>query len=208
VLVATGHVAGPDSATFDRIRLESSSHVVGVFRVVALAGGVEATAVVVLAFWAAAIALPSLRPITAVLTGALLATGIVEVVLKNRLDHPPPVGVSADLSELIISTPFSYPSGHTVRVVCVGLCIALVLGSRRWRWAPAVWAGVVAIVVAVLYTRLALAQHWFSDVVGGLLLSAAVLPWLTVAAPRRSGNGSRTQPAGTRASARRLGRTA
>ena len=210
VLVVTGHVAGPGSATFDRFRLDPGSQFVGVLRVVALAGGVEATALAVALFWAAAIAVPSLRPVTAVLTGALLATGIVEVVLKNRLDHPPPVGVTGgtDLSELIVTTPFSYPSGHTVRAVCVGLCVALVLGSRRWRWAPSVWVGVTAIVVAVVYSRLALAQHWFSDVVGGLVLSAAVIPWLLVAAPRRTARGSRTQPAGTSASARRLGRTA
>jgi membrane-associated phospholipid phosphatase len=210
VLVATGRVAGPDSATFDRIGLDSDSHFVGVLRVVALAGGVEATALAVLAFWIAAIVVPSLRPITTLLTGALLASGIVEVVLKNRLDHPPPVGVvgGTDLSEFIVSTPFSYPSGHTVRVVCVGLCVAVVLGSRRWRWAPAVWAGVVAIVVAVVYSRLALTQHWFSDVVGGLLLSAAVLPWLFVAAPRRTDGGSRAPLPDASTSSRRIGRTA
>lgn len=198
VLVADGRVAGPDSATFDRIRLDSGSHLVGVLRVVALAGGLEATALAVLVFWVAAAAVPSLRRITIVLTGALLLTGAVEAVLKKRLDHPPPAGVigGTDVSSVIVSTPFSYPSGHTVRVACVGLCVALVLASRRSRWTPAVWLVVMAIVLVVVYSRLALAQHWFSDVVGGLLLSAAVVPWLFVCAPRRTGGRSRARLSG------------
>ena len=88
----------------------------------------------------------------------------------------------------------SYPSGHLLAaVVCLGGCLLLLTPRTRW------WQWVlVALVGGSMGTALVFtAAHWFTDVLGGVLLAAALLcvlsalPWRSAVfrgsgpAPRR-----------------------
>ena len=67
----------------------------------------------------------------------------------------------------------SYPSGHAILTVAVYMTVALLLyRTRRWRW-PFLVA--VAVFLANSYSRLYLAVHWPTDLVGGLLIG---IVWL------------------------------
>ncbi|MFL5617086.1 MAG: phosphatase PAP2 family protein [Gemmatimonadaceae bacterium] len=67
----------------------------------------------------------------------------------------------------------SYPSGHSILTIAVYITVALLLyRSRGWRW-PFVVAAVVFL--ANSYSRLYLAVHWPTDLVGGLLIG---IVWL------------------------------
>ncbi|MYT68901.1 MULTISPECIES: phosphatase PAP2 family protein [unclassified Streptomyces] len=85
------------------------------------------------------------------------------------------------LSDPVAHAPgYSFPSGHamTAATSCaILLLIALSLVPRRGR--PVCWALAVVSVVGVGFTRVALGVHWFSDVVGGWLLGAAVVTLTT-----------------------------
>ncbi|MFJ4715180.1 phosphatase PAP2 family protein [Streptomyces sp. NPDC088785] len=75
---------------------------------------------------------------------------------------------------------YSFPSGHamTAATSCaILLLVALSLVPRRAR--PVCWALAVLSVVGVGFTRVALGVHWFSDIVGGWLLGAAVVTLTT-----------------------------
>lgn len=101
------------------------------------------------------------------LTPLLLFVGVaIEIVLKYFLPHPgPPVGLARGfhyLSFFHFPTPFSFPSGHTLRTAFL---VALIAG-RMPRWRVAGWL----LVAAVALTRLYLNVHSISDVVGGILL--------------------------------------
>jgi membrane-associated phospholipid phosphatase len=107
---------------------------------------------------------------TAITLGSgALATLAVKVALAR-----------ADTSGDIGGVGGSYPSGHVVATLLAGGCAVLM-----WRWAPAWLAWMLAAVVGgvMSWALLVQAAHWFTDVVGAVLLSvvvlalAGLLPW-------------------------------
>lgn len=95
-----------------------------------------------------------------------LLLGLLFTVLFYYLAlRPRPIAVRL----LLPTPPFpSYPSGHSV--LAFATAAVLVLTYRRW------WVSLVAIIGALLigYSRLYLGHHYFSDVVGGAVLGAAI----------------------------------
>ena len=74
----------------------------------------------------------------------------------------------------------SFPSGHSATAAAFYAAAALLLGRRRSPLSRALIAGgAISITVAVASTRALLAVHWWSDVIGGVLLGWA---WFAVAA--------------------------
>lgn len=81
----------------------------------------------------------------------------------------------------------SYPSGHMLAdLVCLGGIVLLLWRPAPW-WA---WLPVVAVEAAMALAMLFAAAHWFTDLVGGVLLGAAVLLVGATLRVRSSGSGS------------------
>lgn len=72
---------------------------------------------------------------------------------------------------------YSFPSGHaTQAIVAWGMLAALVAAATpQWSRKVAAWATALFIAV-IAATRLYLGAHWFTDVVGGLVLGTL---WLS-----------------------------
>lgn len=91
-------------------------------------------------------------------------------VLKLVFQHPRP-------TQAIVAIPdsYSFPSGHAVAASALYITLALIAAHGERRRRPRrilIWSGVV-VAVFVAWSRVYLGVHYFSDVIGGLLLGGA-----------------------------------
>jgi len=179
--VVTTALAGMDATrSLDQALLEAAQSVANpsldlVASLVSILGQAEVTVPIALAlavvWWR--------REGTRGLVPLVLFSGVaVEVLMKYVVPHlGPPEGLSRGIHLrhlLRVDSPYSFPSGHLLRTAF----LAALIGARTPRSAAISLWGVVA---AMGVTRVYLAEHWPSDVVGGLLLGwvlARVAVWL------------------------------
>ena len=95
---------------------------------------------------------------------------LLDDVLKLLFQHPRP-------TQAIIAIPdsYSFPSGHAVAASALYITLALIAAQSERRERPrriVVGTG-VSIAVLVAWSRVYLGVHYFSDVIGGLLLGGA-----------------------------------
>lgn len=101
-------------------------------------------------------------------TGGALTGVLVKVVVERA---------RPSLEDPVAQAPgYSFPSGHAMTATtsfAVLLLVLLPMVPRAWR--ALCWSVAVLSVLGVGFTRIALGVHWFSDVIGGWLLGAAVV---------------------------------
>ena len=186
-LVAAGRFDRVDRGFKDAFGKVYSEPAHPFLQAIAVLGGVEITGLVVLGLglwlWQR-----GFRDELWALTGFAVIV-VLELIYKKLLFHPgPPAGHAdgpsiSDLIEPVAALRNSYPSGHVLRAVFAYGLLAFVIH----RLGPGgIWARAVVLAAAVLsiagvaFTRLYLAVHWESDVLGGMLLGGIGLLGATI----------------------------
>ena len=158
-----GALTGVDPAVLDLIQVPRASWLDLAASVITLFGQTEVVGTIALG-----IAIVRLRNRRRDWWVPLLVAVVVgiELVLKLTVPQTPPPGELSRSIPLLpfveAPTAFSFPSGHVAR-------IAFLVGALRW---PAGLGAVVILGMAI--TRVYLAEHWPSDVVGGWLLGYGI----------------------------------
>jgi len=132
--------------------------------------------------------------LTAAVTAAV---PVLWTVMHGVLHRPRPADGFVDIDSN------GFPSGHTAHAAAAALLAGLLLWPRLGRPGRALLVALGALLaVGIGLTRVALLAHWPSDVLGGWLLSLAVVPALALAfrrgAPPRVSDptpGPRSRPA-------------
>lgn len=113
-----------------------------------------------------------------------LAAGVlVAIAASAALMTAIKLGVHAERPPLVtsIAPGFSFPSGHsTMAVVTLGLLGWLVTGGQSGPWRRLALAPILLLILLIPFSRVYLAAHWPSDVMGGMLLGAAVVACFAV----------------------------
>ena len=104
-----------------------------------------------------------------------LGGGLLDTIVKEAVGRPRPSLVDP----VATAHGKSFPSGHAMSsTVAYGALLLVFLPAIGRRYRPVVFAGVVVLVLAIGFSRLALGVHYISDVVGGFVLGLA---WLAAA---------------------------
>lgn len=108
---------------------------------------------------------------------------VIELAGKIFIYHPLPPSVfnrySLDFhlpSSFIVNTNFSFPSGHVSRSTFLVVIILLLIARKNWSRLNKIFASSLTILIFlfILISRIYLAEHWFSDVLWGVILGSSL----------------------------------
>lgn len=180
--VRADHLRSFDFDTTVRIQNQTPLRLDPIFSFLSVIGRFEYTATalfIVLLLWSKF--KPKKLIAVFLIMGLLAFAHIIEIIGKSILEQPGPPNMflRSQFSEfpgLHVHTNASYPSGHSLRIVFLGIVyFYIALKSRLPLLLKlGVYLFLAGTAVAMLYSRVSLGEHWTTDVIGGTILGLSM----------------------------------
>lgn len=148
------------------------------FSLLSLFGSLEIVSVILLLIW---LIYRKLSYIYVLISFAIFH--VIELIGKTFVTHPGPTAeffryyFSFSLPSSSVQPGSSFPSGHLGRTMFLSVILLFIIsGSKKLSLLhkKLLYCFIVVIVALMFISRIYLGEHWFSDVLGGSILGAAM----------------------------------
>lgn len=168
LLIVNGWMKIIDQFVFESLRLFASDQLTEIFKIITNLGSFWGILIVIFLVFLVN------RKVSYICLGASIIQTPLNRVIKAIVRRPRP-----NVDVFIRESNFSFPSGHAMAITCLYGLLIYYLYKSEIRYRKLLIVICVLIIVLVSLSRVYLGVHYFSDIIGGILLSSSLVLYIS-----------------------------
>lgn len=168
LLIVNGWMKIIDQFVFESLRFFASDQLKEIFKIITNLGSFWGILIVIFLVFLVN------RKVSYICLGASIIQTSLNRVIKAIVTRPRP-----NVDVFIRESNFSFPSGHAMAITCLYGLLIYYLYKSEIRYRKLLIVICVLIIVLVSLSRVYLGVHYFSDIIGGILLSSSLVLYIS-----------------------------
>lgn len=168
LLIVNGWMKIIDQFVFESLRFFASDQLKEIFKIITNLGSFWGILIVIFLVFLVN------RKVSYICLGASIIQTSLNRVIKAIVRRPRP-----NVDVFIRENNFSFPSGHAMAITCLYGLLIYYLYKSEIRYRKLLIVICVLIIVLVSLSRVYLGVHYFSDIIGGILLSSSLVLYIS-----------------------------
>lgn len=168
LLIVNGWMKIIDQFVFKSLRFFASDQLTEIFKIITNLGSFWGILIVIFLVFLVN------RKVSYICLGASIIQTSLNRVIKAIVRRPRP-----NVDVFIRESNFSFPSGHAMAITCLYGLLIYYLYKSEIRYRKLLIVICVLIIVLVSLSRVYLGVHYFSDIIGGILLSSSLVLYIS-----------------------------
>lgn len=168
LLIVNGWMKIIDQFVFESLRFFASDQLTEIFKIITNLGSFWGILIVIFLVFLVN------RKVSYICLGASIIQTSLNRVIKAIVRRPRP-----NVDVFIRENNFSFPSGHAMAITCLYGLLIYYLYKSEIRYRKLLIVICVLIIVLVSLSRVYLGVHYFSDIIGGILLSSSLVLYIS-----------------------------
>lgn len=168
LLIVNGWMKIIDQFVFESLRFFASDQLTEIFKIITNLGSFWGILIVIFLVFLVN------RKVSYICLGASIIQASLNRVIKAIVRRPRP-----NVDVFIRESNFSFPSGHAMAITCLYGLLIYYLYKSEIRYRKLLIVICVLIIVLVSLSRVYLGVHYFSDIIGGILLSSSLVLYIS-----------------------------
>lgn len=168
LLIVNGWMKIIDQFVFESLRFFASDQLTEIFKIITNLGSFWGILIVIFLVFLVN------RKVSYICLGASIIQTSLNRVIKAIVRRPRP-----NVDVFIRESNFSFPSGHAMAITCLYGLLIYYLYKNEIRYRKLLIVICVLIIVLVSLSRVYLGVHYFSDIIGGILLSSSLVLYIS-----------------------------
>lgn len=168
LLIVNGWMKIIDQFVFESLRFFAGDQLTEIFKIITNLGSFWGILIVIFLVFLVS------RKVSYICLGASIIQTSLNRVIKAIVRRPRP-----NVDVFIRESNFSFPSGHAMAITCLYGLLIYYLYKSEIRYRKLLIVICVLIIVLVSLSRVYLGVHYFSDIIGGILLSSSLVLYIS-----------------------------